>query len=91
MRLTAIMVATWILSCGWALRADAQTSRVTTEYLMTYQAPLDRHRIDGSTVVVTCPLEAGSRDPAFPVRSSLQPATGSGSCLPASPAWTCGS
>ena len=32
--------------------ADAQTSQVTTEYLMTYLAPLERHPIDSSKVVV---------------------------------------
>lgn len=55
MKVTAIVVATWVVSCGWTVRTHAQTTQVTTEYLMTYQAPLDRHRIDGTTVVVNVP------------------------------------
>jgi hypothetical protein len=55
MKLFAIAVATWVLFCGWPPGAEAQTSQVTTEYLMTYHAPLDRHPIDGSTVIVNVP------------------------------------
>jgi hypothetical protein len=51
-KLVAIVVTTVVALCGWTLRAHAQTSEVTTEYLMTYFAPLERHPIDSSTVIV---------------------------------------
>ena len=51
-KLIAIVVTAVVTLCGWALRADAQSSEVTTEYLMTYLAPSERYPIDSSTVVV---------------------------------------
>ena len=52
MKLIAIAVTTVVTLCGWTVRADAQSSKVTTEYLMTYLAPLERYPIDSSTVIV---------------------------------------
>ena len=52
MKLIAIAVTTVVTLCGWTLRADAQSSEVTTEYLMTYLAPTERYPIDSSTVVI---------------------------------------
>lgn len=52
MKLIAIVVTAFATLGAWTLRADAQTSKVTTEYLMTYFAPLERYAIDSSNVVV---------------------------------------
>lgn len=52
MRRTAIGLAIVVAVSGWPGRAGAQTSEVTTEYLMTYLAPLERYPIDSSTVIV---------------------------------------
>lgn len=52
MRRTAIALAIVVAVSAWAARAAAQTSEVTTEYLMTYLAPLERFPIDASSVVV---------------------------------------
>ena len=48
-----IAVTTVVALCGWTLRADAQTSQVTTEYLMTYLVPISAQRIkiDGTTLI----------------------------------------
>jgi hypothetical protein len=69
MKLIAIAVATWVLFCGWPPGAEAQTSQVTTEYLMTYLAPLDRHPIDGSTVIVNVPPGGWVKGPGIFVES----------------------
>ena len=52
MKVIAIVVTTVVALCASTLRADAQTSQITTEYLMTYLAPLERYPIDSSAVVV---------------------------------------
>ena len=52
MKFIAIAVTAVVALCGWTLRANAQSSEVTTEYLMTYFAPLERYPIDSSTVIV---------------------------------------
>lgn len=50
--LISIVVVAFFGLSGWTLHADAQTSKVTTEYLMTILAPLERYSIDSSRVVV---------------------------------------
>ena len=52
MRRAAIVLAIVVAISGWPSSAAAQTSEVTTEYLMTYLAPLERYPIDSSTVIV---------------------------------------
>ena len=52
MRRAPIALAIVIAVSGWPARAAAQTSEVTSEYLMTYLAPLERYPIDSATVVV---------------------------------------
>lgn len=52
MRRATLVLTVVAAACGWIRRADAQTSEVTTEYLMTLFAPLERYPIDSTTVIV---------------------------------------
>jgi hypothetical protein len=40
----ALLIAIVVAAFGWPGRGAAQTSEITTEYLMTYFAPLARYR-----------------------------------------------
>ena len=52
MRRTAIALAMAVALSAWPMHAAAQTSEITTEYLMTLFAPLERYPIDSSKVIV---------------------------------------
>src|SRR5215467_8341259 len=52
MRRTAVVLAILVAVSGLSRPAAGQTSGVSTEYLMTYFAPLERYPIDGSRVIV---------------------------------------
>lgn len=56
----AIAVTAVIALCGWTLPADAQTSQIKTEYLMTYLVPISAQRIkiDG-TMLITAGYPGG--------------------------------
>ena len=53
LRHIAIAITVVVALCGWTLRADAQTSQIKTEYLMTYLVPISAQRIkiDGATSI----------------------------------------
>ncbi|MCX7169577.1 MAG: DUF3237 domain-containing protein [Proteobacteria bacterium] len=56
-------IAAVLLSCG-ALPLHAQTAEIKTEYLMTYQAPLDPPIvIDGTLMVVNVPAGGWAKGP----------------------------
>ena len=63
MRHIAIAVTAVVALCGWTLHADAQTSQIKTEYLMTFSYP-SAHKGSRSTVQrpsLQCTPGAGSK------------------------------
>lgn len=69
-----ILLATVIASCGWVHRAEAQTTQVTTEYLMTVYAPLERRAIDSVTAIVNVRPGGWVRGPR--IRGTIVPPGG---------------
>ena len=53
MRHIAIAVTAVVALCGWTVRADAQSTEIKTEYLMSYVVPISPQRvaIDGQTSI----------------------------------------
>lgn len=60
MRHTANAITVVVALCGWTLHADAQTSQIKTDYLMTYLVPISaqRMKIDG-TMLITAGYPGG--------------------------------